>query len=51
METVEIYIGSFEGRPIYCELTNAEIAELENEGYKFDEIVEMYRLKDWKQDC
>jgi hypothetical protein len=51
MEAVEIYIGGFEGRPIYATIPNDEIAALENEGYKWDEIVEMYQIRDWKQDC
>lgn len=48
---MEIYIGTFEGIPIFQTISSEEVESLKKQGYSIEEIEEMYQLSDWQTDC
>lgn len=46
-----IFIGTYEGNPIYTELSEQEASEMLKAGFTWAEIEDYYKLTDWQQDC
>ena len=48
---ITIFVGTYEGTPIYNDIPDKEYDELLRQGFTHEEINSMYKLRDWQSDC